>query len=164
MMICKFILILIVSFYTSGFDADEVKLKELYYSNHTEFYNFVRKIEKKAFMCSDLQEMIKWFDLENEMQGNAEFTEYFAEAIENLVIKKTTCVLDAMMLYKEADLVGFIKRNFSEPDFINKNEIIKAFQKQQKNEKYQKIVEKINSILLKDSHMLKGCAVSKQHP
>lgn len=113
---------------------------ELYSSNYSLFWNILKAEEKKAISCKSIPDTSKFFELASIKSTNAEFNEYIAEFLENLVIKKSECFLDSLLNLNEksiSDVINILQH----PTFIEEKEIAKVFFSNKQNKKYDKVMK-----------------------
>lgn len=122
-----------VSCFKKNFDAlyqNDVNVCTAAYSKHQE----------KALSCSDIKATSEYLGLAPIIENNAEISEDFGEVLENFIVDKPVCFLDAASLLDDHSLKVLIKRYAKEPTFQDESKIKRTLQKHRKNQKYAKIM------------------------
>lgn len=114
----------------------------LYASDYEHFFEVLRAGEKRAIKCDNIKFVTDFFSVVPLINGNAEVSEYFQEAIEKFAVKESDCFLKAVMQLdaKSQKIVANFLKN---PVFIEKNKIQNAFSSYRTNPNYRVFVKEV---------------------
>ena len=114
---------------------------ELYQKDYDQFWNIFNSAGKEAVKCSSAQQTARFLEVASVKEGNAEFTEYFMELVENeIILKNPECFLDAISLISP-DARTVIFNDLRTPLFNEKQAIDNALMPYRNTPKYQELLE-----------------------
>lgn len=99
---------------------------KVFYKNHKCFFKIFNKSKEFFSVCKNGQEVKKFLSLCSVIKGNAEVTEAYHEAIENLLISQSNCFLNAAENLNKLDQNSLLDI-IQSPLFHDNAEVDKAF-------------------------------------
>lgn len=113
---------------------------EVYRTDQDRFWQLAKFSRDSAVRCTSENEMTSFLRLSEPGEGNAEFSEFFSEAVEGLLVRKSECVLPSLSRMKKKDRTSVLQR-LRAPLFADKAEIGQVFERAKRKPQYVLIVE-----------------------
>ncbi|SRR6266568_3142356 len=119
----------------------KMHFEELTKYNNKLYSKILRDSASRANECVSIIDVAGFIGLANinVKNFNAEFNEYYGEVVENMVISKTLCFFDALLLLDDKTLKNAIY-SLKHPLFVNEKQITDKFKNYKTNKKYSKII------------------------
>jgi hypothetical protein len=114
----------------------------LYEKNNKQFWDILHVSAKNIKNCRSSKDVIKFLELAELKNDNAEFEEFVSEIIEKLCISNTKCLLNAMLKISKQKQMAVIEL-LQNPTYIEKEKINSAIDKLKDIDKYKSIVKAI---------------------